>query len=80
MKRILDIRIIFIAVVLVVAMACGQNADRTTEPNKDVEPVAAQASADPVDEAETPADATEPDMADYMDEATAKLFEEMTPE
>ena len=78
MKGITTIRIIFIVAVLVVAMACGQNADRMTEPNKDVEPVAAQASADPVDEAETPVDV--PDMADYMDEATAKLFREMNDE
>ena len=34
---------------------------------------AAQTSVDPMDEAETPADA--PDIADYMDEATARLFE-----
>ena len=39
---------------------------------------AAQASVDPVDEAETPGDV--PDMADYMDAATARLFEQMTPE
>ena len=78
MKRIMNIRFFFIAVVLVVAMACGQNADRTTEPNKDVEPVAAQAPVDPVDEAETPADV--PDMADYMDAKTAKLFGEMNDE
>ncbi|MDE2716845.1 MAG: hypothetical protein OXI33_07500 [Chloroflexota bacterium] len=78
MKRIMNIRFIFIAVVLVVAMACGQNADRMTEPNKDVEPVAAQASADPVDEAETPTGV--PDMADYMDAKTAKQFEEMNDE
>ena len=78
MKRIMDIRFIFIAVVFVVGMACGQNADRMTEPNKDVGPVAAQASADPVDEAETPADVL--DMADYMDAETAKLFGEMNDE
>ena len=78
MKEIRNIWVIFIAVVLSVAVACGQNADRTTEPNKDVEPVAAQAPADPVDEAETPAGV--PDMADYMDEATAKLFGEMNDE
>ena len=78
MKRILDIRFIFIAVVLVVAMACGQTADPATEPSKEAEPAAAQASVDPVDEAETPGDV--PDIADYMDAATARLFEQMTPE
>ena len=52
MKGIRDIRVLFffIAVVLVVGMACGQNADQTTEPNKDVEPAATQASVDPVDD------------------------------
>ncbi len=78
MKRIKDIRFIFIAVVLTVAMACGQNADQATEPSKGVEASAAQASVDPVDEAETQADA--PDLADYMDEATAKQFEQMNDE
>ena len=39
---------------------------------------AAQASVDPVDEAETPGDA--PDMADYMDAETAELFEQMNDE
>ena len=78
MKRIKDIRFIFIAVVLTVAMACGQNADQAAEPSKEVESAAAQASDDPVDEAETPADA--PDIADYMDEATAKQFEQMNDE
>ena len=78
MKRILDIRTIFIAVVLAVAMACGQTTDPTMEPSRDVDRAAAQSSVDPVDEAETPADV--PDMADYMDSVTAKLFEEMTPE
>jgi len=71
MKEIRNIWVIFIAVVLVVAMACGQNADQTTEPNKDVEPVAAQVSADP---------AGAPDMADYMDAKTAKLLGEMNDE
>ena len=78
MEEIRNIWVIFIAVVLVVAVACGQNADRATEANKDVEPGAAQAAADPVDEAETPADV--PDMADYMDAKTAKQFEEMNDE
>ena len=78
MKGIRNIWFFLIAVVLVVAMACGQTTDPATEPNKDVEPVAAQSSVDPVDEAETPADV--PDMADYMDEATAKLFGEMNDE
>ena len=52
MKGIRNIRVLFffIAVVLVVGMACGQNADQTTEPNKDVEPAATQASVDPVDD------------------------------
>ena len=78
MKRILDIRFIFIAAVLVVAMACQQTANPATEPSKDVEPAAAQASVDPVEEVETPADP--PNIADYMDAATARLFEQMTPE
>ena len=78
MKGIRNIRFIFIVVVLVIAMACGQNADQATEPSKEVEPAAAQASADPVEEAETSADA--PDIADYMDGATAKQFEEMNDE
>lgn len=83
MKEIRNIWVFFIAAVIVIAMACGQNADQTTEPNEGVAPAAepsgaTQASADPVDEAETPADA--PDMADYMDGATAKLFEEMNDE
>ena len=78
MQRILDIRIIFIVAVLVVAIACGQNADQATEPSKEAEPAAAQASVDPVDEAETPGDV--PDIADYMDEATAKQFEQMNDE
>ena len=78
MKRILDIRFIFIAAVLVVAMACQQTANPATEPSKDVEPAAAQASVDPVEEVETPADP--PNIADYMDAATAKQFEQMTPE
>ena len=74
MKGIKDIRFIFVVVVLVVAMACGQNADQAPEPSKGVESAAAQA----VDEAETPEDA--PDIADYMDEATAKQFEQMNDE
>ena len=78
MQRIMNIRFIFIVAVLVVAMACGQTADPATEPSKDVEPAAAQASADPVEEAETPADV--PDIADYMDAKTAKLFEAMNDE
>ena len=87
MKGITNIRVLFlfIAAVLVVAMACGRNAEQTMEPNEGVAPAAepsgaAQASADPVDEAETPTDATEPDIADYMDAATARLFKQMTPE
>ena len=60
MKRILDIRFIFIAAVLVVAMACQQTTDPATEPGKEAEPAAAQASVDPVDEAaRTPADQAE---------------------
>ena len=78
MQRILDIRFIFIGAVLVVAMACQQTADPATEPSKEAEPAAAQASVDPVDEAETPGDV--PDIADYMDEATAKQFEQMNDE
>ena len=39
---------------------------------------AAQASVDPVDEAEAPADV--PDIADYLDAKTAKLFEDMNDE
>ena len=79
MKRIKDIRFIFIVVVLlVVAMACGQTAAPASSPSEGVESAAAQASVDPVDEAETPADA--PDIVDFMDEATAKQFEEMTDE
>lgn len=78
MKGILDIRIIFIAAVLVVAIACQQTTDPATEPSKDAEPAAAQVSVDPVEEAETPADAA--DIADYMDEATARLFEQMNDE
>lgn len=50
MKRILDIRIIFIVAMLTVAMACGQTTDPATEPSTAVEPAAAQASVDPVDE------------------------------
>ena len=49
MKRILDIRFIFILAVLVVAMACQQNADQATEPSKEVEAASAQASVDPAD-------------------------------
>ena len=84
MKRILDIRFIFILAVLVVAMACGQNADPAA-PSEGAAPAAepsgaTQASADPVDEVETSADAPEPNMADFMDEATVRLFEQMTPE
>ena len=56
MKRILDIRFIFIAVVLMVVAACGQNTDQATEPGKEGESAAAQASDDPVEEAETSAD------------------------
>ena len=78
MQRILDIRIIFIVAVLVVAIACGQNADQATEPSKEVEAASAQASVDPVDEAETPGDP--PNIADYMDAATAKQFEQMNDE
>ena len=78
MQRILDIRFIFIGAVLVVAMACQQTTDPATEPSKEAEPAAAQASVDPVDEAETPGDV--PDIADYMDEATAKQFEQMNDE
>ena len=78
MKRILDIRFIFIGAVLVVAMACGQSADPATEPGKEAEPAAAQASVDPVDEAEASADP--PDIADFMDAATAKQFEQMNDE
>ena len=74
MKRILDIRFIFIGAVLVVAMACQQTTDPATEPSKEAAPAApsgaTQASADPVDEAETPGDV--PDIADYMDEATVQ--------
>ncbi len=77
MKRILDIGIIFVAVVFMVAMACQQNADPAAAPNKAVGTAAAQASADRVDEAETPEDV--PDIADYMDAETAKQFEQMTP-
>ena len=78
MKRMADIGFIFIVVVLVVVTACGQTATPASSPSEGVESAAAQASVDPVDEAETPEDA--PDIADYMDEATAKQFEEMTPE
>ena len=49
MQRIMNIRFIFIAAVLVVAMACGQNADPAPESSEDVKPAAAQASVDPVD-------------------------------
>ena len=80
MKGILDIRIIFIAAVLMIAMACQQTTDPATEPSDEAEPAAAQASIDPVEEAETPVDAAEPDIADYMDEATARLFEQMNDE
>ena len=83
MKRIMDIRFIFIVVMLAVAMACQQTTVPAAEPGKGVAPAAepsgvAQASADPVDQAETLTDP--PDMADYMDEATVRLFEQMTPE
>ena len=78
MKEIRNIWVIFIAVVLVVAMACGQNANQTTEPSEEVEAAAAQAPVDPADDVETPADV--PNMADYMDAKTAKLFEEMNDE
>ncbi len=75
MKGIQNIRFIFIAAALVLAMACGQNADQATEPSKEVESAAAQASVDPVvDDAETP------DIADYMDEATARQFAQMNDE
>ena len=80
MKGILDIRIFFIAAVLVIAMACQQTTDPATEPSKDAETAAAQASIDLVGEAETPVDAAKPDIADYMDEATARLFEQMNDE
>ena len=49
MQRIINIRFIFILAVLVVAIACGQNADQATEPSKEVEAAAAQASVDPAD-------------------------------
>ncbi len=78
MKPIMDIRIIFSVAMLVVAMACGQTTNPAIEPSKDVDPAAAQSSVDPVDEAEIPADV--PDIADYMDAKTAKLFGEMNDE
>ncbi len=77
MKRIMNMRFIFIVVVLVIAMACGQNADQATDSSKEVEPAAAQAVVDPVDEAENATDP--PNIADYMDAETARLFEQMTP-
>lgn len=75
MKRILDIRFIFVVVVLVVVAGCGQAADPVAAPSEAVESPAEQASVDPVDEAETPAEV--PDIADYMDEATARRYEHM---
>ena len=78
MKGIKDIRFIFVVVVLVVAIACQQSVDPAAAPSEDVEDSAAQASVDPVDEADTQAEA--PDIADYMDEATAKQFEQMNDE
>ena len=78
MNRILNIRLIFIVAVLVVAMACGQTTDPAAEPSREVDPAAAQSSADPVEEAETPADV--PDIADYLNEATAKQFDQMNDE
>ena len=78
MKGIKDIRVIFVVVVLVVAIACQQSVDPAAAPSEDVEDSAAQASVDPVDEADTQAEA--PDIADYMDEATAKQFEQMNDE
>ncbi len=50
MKGIRYIQFIFIAAVLVVAIACGQTTDPATEPGKEVEAAAAQASIDPADE------------------------------
>ena len=78
MKGIQDIRVFFVIAaagfaMLMVVTACGQTAESAAKPSD-----AAQASADPVDEAETSADA--PDIADYMDAETARLFEELTPE
>ena len=79
MKRIPGLQFMFIAVVLVVAVACQQTTVPASEPREAAAPAAAQASVDPVvDEAETPADV--PDMSDYMDEATAKQFEQMNDE
>lgn len=82
MKRIMDIRFFLIVSVVVVAMACGQNADPAVSPSEAVEPAAAsndttQAPDAPEQAAQT---ADPPDIADYMDEATAKQFEQMTPE
>ncbi|MCY4529860.1 MAG: hypothetical protein OXD46_12605 [Chloroflexi bacterium] len=77
MKEIRYIQFIFVAAVLVVAMACGQNADPAAA-SKEAESAATQALVDPVDEAEAPGDT--PDIADYMDAETARLFEQMTPE
>ena len=84
MKGIRNIWFIFVVAVLVAAIACGQNADPAA-PSEGAAPAAepsgaTQASADPVDEVETSADAPEPNMADFMDEATVRLFEQMTPE
>ena len=65
MQGIKDIRFFFIVALLVVAMACGRNADPVTAPSEGVAPAAgpseaAQASVDPVDEAaRTPADQAE---------------------
>ena len=78
MKGIQDIRVFFVIAaagfaMLMVVTACGQTAESAAEPSG-----AAQASTDPVDEAETSADA--PDIADFMDAETARLFGEMTPE
>ena len=50
MKGIRNIRFFFIFVVLMVAIACGQTTNPATEPSKDVEPAAAQAPVDPVDD------------------------------
>ena len=73
MKRIKDIRFIFIAVVLTVAMACGQNADRQQSRARKWNPPPRK----PLTIWWTRGILRQlrRHIADYMDEATAKQFQ-----
>ena len=73
MQGIKDIRFFFIVALLVVAMACGQNADPATAPSEGVESAAAQASVDPVDEAEPAQAETAQEDVDALPESVRML-------